>query len=266
MSFASLFPQGKPFIAVIHLGALPGAPLYQGSMDAVYEQAIHEAKIFSEAGADAIILENFRDTPFYPDRVPHETVAAMAAIGREVVRTATVPIGVNVLRNDAAAAIAIAAAIQAQFIRVNVHIAASVTDQGLIQAKAWETLRLRKQLNSNAYVLADVAVKHAAPLAELGLDVETRDLTYRGMCDGIIVSGSGTGQSTNPEDLKVVKANSHLPILIGSGVTHENLVDLYPLADGFIVGSCLKTDGKATNAVDAERVSAFAATLNSLRN
>ena len=167
-NFSDLFPKTKPLIGVIHLLPLPGAPLYNGNMAAVYERALLEAELLSKY-ADGIIIENFGDKPFYPNQVPPETVAAMAAIAREVLHLADVPIGINVLRNDAHAALAVAAAVGAHFIRINVHTAAVVADQGIIEGKAHQTLRLRKTLGAGTLIFADVGVKHASPMAERGL-------------------------------------------------------------------------------------------------
>lgn len=257
MKFQDLFSHRKPLIACIHLRALPGSPLYDGNLQAIYDQALAEAELFAAQGVDGLIMENFRDIPFYPDRAPAETVAAMAAVGREVVRKVKIPLGINVLRNDADAALSIAASIGAHFIRVNVHNAAVLTDQGIVQGKAYETLRKRNHLRSQVLVMADVAVKHAAPLANLGMDIEARDLTERSLADVLIVSGSGTGAETSVQDLQTVRDNTHLPVIIGSGTRPSNLKHLHPLADGFIVGSYFKQGGMADNQVDPSRVKDF---------
>jgi uncharacterized protein len=255
IGFHDVFPKRKPLIACIHLQALPGAPLYGGDMRPVYDQAIAETEMMVKAGVDALIVENFRDIPFFPDRVPSETVAAMAAVCREVVNHAKgVPMGVNVLRNDADAALGIAAAVGARFIRVNVHNAAMLTDQGVVEGRAYATVRKRNALGARVLIFADVAVKHAVPVAPIGLDIQTRDLSERSLADALIVSGTGTGAATRLEDLELVKGNTHLPVIIGSGTTPENLPSLNLYADGYIVGSHLKVDGKAENAVDSLRL------------
>lgn len=264
ITYKDIFPNRKPLIPVIHLLALPGAPLYDGNLQAIYDRALEEAEIFAANGADAIIIENFRDVPFYPSKVPTETVAAMAAICREVVQAVKIPIGVNILRNDADAALSVAATIGASFIRVNVHNAAVLTDQGIVQGRAYETLRKRAVMGAKVLIFADVAVKHAAPIANLGLDIETRDLTERSMADALIVSGTGTGAATDLSDLKTVKNNTHLPVLIGSGTRPENLRSLNAHADGFIVGSYFKRDGVADNEVEAVRVRDFSEIYSAL--
>jgi membrane complex biogenesis BtpA family protein len=257
MTFQDLFGRKKPLIACIHLLPLPGAPRFTGDMRAVYGAALEEANIFRRRGVDGLIVENFRDKPFYPGRVPAETVAALAAVTREIVTATGLPVGVNALRNDALSAMAVAAAAEAHFIRVNVHMGAVVSEQGVIQGASHETLRLRAALRSPVLIFADVGVKHAAPLADRGLPAETRDLTERGMADAVIVSGELTGAETRPEDVDLVAAHTHLPILIGSGTTPENLPNVFSKADGFIVGSYFKKGGRGENRVEPRRVEAF---------
>lgn len=264
MNFHELFGRKKPLIACIHLRALPGAPRYRGGMRAVYDAALNEADVFKRRGVDGLIVENFRDTPFYPDRLPAETVAALSAVTREVVKASGLPVGVNALRNDALAAVAAAVAAEAHFIRVNVHMGAVVSEQGVLQGKSHATLRLRAALRAPILIFADVGVKHAAPLAGRGLPAETRDLAERGMADAIIVSGDRTGAEARPEDVDIVRSHTRLPILIGSGVAPGNLSGVFAKADGFIVGSCFKKAGRAENRVEDKRVEAFLRKFKSL--
>jgi membrane complex biogenesis BtpA family protein len=257
MKFKELFKAPKPLIACIHLLPLPGSPRYSGRMREVYDTALREVEVFKRYPVDGLIVENFRDKPFYPDKIPGETIAALTALTREVVRSVKIPVGVNALRNDAQAAVAIATAAEAHFIRVNVHMNAVVSEQGIIQGESHQTLRLRAALRSEVLIFADVGVKHAAPLADRGLAVEAKDLADRGLADAIIVSGELTGAETKTEDVDVVRRSTDLPILIGSGATPENLHKVYSKVDGFIVGSCFKKQGNADNLVDERRVKAF---------
>src|SRR5690606_2253475 len=150
-------------IGMVHLLPLPGAPRWAGSLDEVRERALADARALEAGGVDGIIVENFGDAPFHPDAVPAETIAAMTALTTGVVRAVGLPVGVNVLRNDAAAALAVAAAAGARFIRVNVHTGAMLTDQGWITGRAHETLRLRARIAPTVAIAADVLVKHATP-------------------------------------------------------------------------------------------------------
>jgi len=266
MAFHDLFTSPKPLIACIHLLSLPGSPLYAGTMRQVYETALAEVDIFSRYPIDGLIVENFRDMPFYPHALPAETIAALASVTREIVQAAHVPVGVNALRNDARAALAIATATEADFMRVNVHMGVVVADQGMIQGTSHETLRLRAALRSRVLIFADAGVKHATPLADRGLATETRDLTERGLVDAIIVSGDYTGAATSLEDIKMVRQHTTLPILVGSGATPDNLPHMYAHVDGLIVGTYFKQAGKAENLVEEARVKKFTEALRTLRH
>ncbi len=257
MKFQELFPNKKPVIGCIHLLALPGAPAYDGDPNKIFEVALAETEIYKIHGVDGLIIENFRDNPFYPGPVPHETIAAITAVTREVVNTFDGPVGVNVLRNDAAAAMSVATATGAAFIRVNVHTGAAITDQGIIEGKAFETLRLRKNLHSNVLIFTDVGVKHASLLGQRSIETETIENTDRGMADAIITTGEMTGLETSAELVQKVKQHTNLPVLVGSGTTSENVHKLHLLADGFIVGSFFKNGGIASNRVDTNRVKQF---------
>ncbi len=265
MRFNDLFKNFKPIIACVHLMPLPGSPRYSGKMTEVYDTALSEVQIYRRYPVDGLIVENFRDIPFYPNKLPAETIAAMAAVTREITRVGEIPVGVNALRNDAQAALAIATATGADFIRVNVHMDTVVSDQGIIEGVAHETLRLRSNLKSNVLIFADVGVKHSAPLANRGLAAETRDLTERGLADAIIVSGESTGSETQTGDVDIVRQNTSLPILIGSGVTPENLSKICDKTDGLIVGSTFKKDGKADNFVEERRVKVFTEKIKSMK-
>jgi membrane complex biogenesis BtpA family protein len=173
------------------------------------------------------------------------------------------PIGFNVLRNDAHAALALCAACDGEFIRVNVHTGAMLTDQGLIEGNAYETLRLRRQLCPQALIFADVHVKHAVPLGDWKIGHSARDAVERGLADALIVSGTGTGQATQRADVEAVRAACpKARILLGSGISAKNVRDYLPLADGFIVGSSLKRDGRISNSVDVRRVANLAKAIH----
>jgi membrane complex biogenesis BtpA family protein len=142
---------------------------------------------------------------------------------------------------------------------------AVVSEQGIIEGRSHETLRLRSALRSHALIFADVGVKHAAALADRGLATETKDLAERGLVDAIIVSGELTGAETKTEDVDIVRKNTNLPILIGSGATPENLHKVFSKVDGIIVGSYFKKDGKGNNLVEEARVKKFTDSIAALR-
>jgi predicted TIM-barrel enzyme len=278
-----------PVVGMVHLPALPGAPGFSGDFEAVREAALRDARRLEAGGVDALLLENFGDAPFHPDDVPKHVVASMTRVAAEVRDAVALPMGVNVLRNDAEAALSVAAAVGARFVRVNVHSGARVTDQGVVEGRAHETVRLREQLDADVAILADLDVKHSAPLArrnaprnasgEQGepraadrpLDAEAvAEPVERGLADGIVVSGAGTGHEVDTDHLDAVaaardEAGLDAPIFVGSGVTSENIADLLGVADGVIVGTALKKDGETTNPVSEERVAELVAAADEVR-
>ena len=248
-------------IGVVHLGACPGAPRFGGDISALLDAARRDAAALAHGGADAVIVENFGDAPFHPGAVPAETIATLAlaldAVTREVRGGAGggLPVGVNVLRNDARAALGLCAATGAGFLRVNVHTGAAVTDQGLIEGRAWETLRERARLAPEAQLLADVHVKHAVPLGGGSLEDAAADTFERGGADALVISGAGTGLPTARRDLERVRERlAEAPLLVGSGVTEETAAELLGVASGAIVGTWLKRGGEVGAPVDAARV------------
>ena len=237
-SIAELWPRKPVLLGMVHLQPLPGAPRWGGDMTLVIERALADADALEAAGFDGMVVENYLDAPFHPGRVPAVTVAALTRVVAAVVERVSVPVGVNVLRNDAGAALAIAAVTGARFIRVNVHTGAMWTDQGLLTGQAHETLRSRRLLDADVAILADVHVKHAVPPAGTPLAQAAADAWHRGMADGLVVTGSGTGLETSASDVRAVAdAVPGAPVFIGSGVTRAAVASLPPGAHGAIVGS-----------------------------
>lgn len=253
-------------VGVIHLLPLPESPGYAGDLASVVASAERDARALAEAGFDGIVVENFGDAPFIPGRVSPVTVAAMTACAVAVRAAApAVALGVNVLRNDAEAALAVALASRADLIRVNVHTGARVTDQGLVEGRAHETLRLRRAIAAeHVRLLCDVDVKHSAPLAARPIGEEAHDLVARGRADAVLVTGSGTGRGADRRDLDAVLAAVSAPVLVASGVTLSTLADVRA-AHGVIVGSCLRASGVAGDPVDAAIARRFAEAFRASR-
>jgi len=251
----------KPLIGMVHLLPLPGSPLSSGEgIEGVLRRALSDLAALEEGGADAALVENFGDMPF-PKRASKATVAAMAVVVRELVRASRIPVGVNVLRSDGEAALAIAAAAGAHFIRVNVFSGVAFTDQGVIEGEAHRLLSLRKALGAEVVILADVNVKHA--WHPLPLPQAVRDLA-RNRPDALVVTGGGTGEPASPADLALAKKGTDLPVLVGSGIRPENVAD-FRIADGFVVGTSLKRGGVPQAPVDPARVRELAAAISRLR-
>lgn len=243
-------------IGMLHAPPLPGAARARHTATDCRQAVLADARALVEGGVDALLLENFGDAPFHPGRVPVETVAHLTALAAAVRAEFDLPLGINVLRNDGCAALAIAHAVGAQFIRVNVLTSARLTDQGIVQGIAHRLLRLRRRLDADqVQIFADVDVKHSAPLVPRPLEDEVHELVERGGADGLIVTGSRTGAAVDLQTLAVVRAAApRCPVLVGSGVTAENAAQLASLADGLIVGTALKAKGQVAGPVRPRRV------------
>lgn len=227
-------------------------------MDNVLRMAVADARAYEEGGADAVIVENFGDVPFTKSAVPSETIASMAVAGGAIRSAIDIPMGFNVLRNDADAGVALCVACGGDFLRVNVLASAMVTDQGLIEGDAFHVLRKRAALAPHVRILADVHVKHAAPLGEIPIEVAAKDTLERGLADALVVSGTGTGESTEIEDVRRVRASCpEVTILLGSGAEAASIHEYMEFADGAIVGTSVKKGGKLGAPVDAKRVEAL---------
>ena len=259
MDLNQLFKTLNPIIGVVHLLPLPTSPgLAGGSLKAVIDRAEQEAAALASGGVDGIIVENFFDAPFTKSQVDPAVVSSMTLVIHQLMNLITLPIGINVLRNDAQSALAIATCVQAQFIRVNVLTGVMATDQGLIEGQAYQLLRYRRELGSSVKILADVLVKHARPLGSPNLTTAVQDTIERGLADAVILSGWATGSPPNLEDLELATAAANgTPVFIGSGANWDNISTLMQAADGVIVSSSLKRHGRRDQPIDPIRVNRF---------
>jgi uncharacterized protein len=254
-----LFKSSKPIIAMIHVGALPGTPASRLSLREIERQALAEAKTYRDCGVHGIMLENMHDTPYLRGEVGPEIVAAMSVIARVVKDASRLPCGVQVLAGANLEAMAVAHAAGLDFIRAEGFSFAHVADEGIIESSAAKLLRFRKQIGADhVQVWCDIKKKHSAHAITADVSVaETAAAVEFMRGDAVIVTGTATGHAPQPKDIVEAKRGTRLPVLLGSGVTVENLAEFYGGADGFIVGSHFKKDGGWRQAVDAKRVRRF---------
>ncbi|NEQ22002.1 MAG: BtpA/SgcQ family protein [Microcoleus sp. SIO2G3] len=258
MNLHQIFKTPNPIIGVVHLLPLPTSPRWGGSLKAVINRAEQEVTALASGGVDGVIVENFFDAPFTKNQVDPAVVSAMTLIVQRLMNLVTLPMGINVLRNDAQSALAIATCVHAQFIRVNVLTGIMATDQGLVEGQAHQLLRYRRELGSDVKIFADVLVKHARPLGSPNLTTAVQETIERGLADGVILSGWATGSPPSLEDLELASAAANgTPVFIGSGASWENIPTLMQAADGVIVSSSLKRRGKIEQPIDPIRVSQF---------
>ncbi|HVR41416.1 MAG TPA: BtpA/SgcQ family protein [Thermoanaerobaculia bacterium] len=261
----SLFGVSRALIGCIHVQALPGTPQNRLGVNAIAELAAAEAKLYAECGFHGVMIENTHDRPYLKSNVGPEIVAAMSVIGDAVRRATNVPFGVQVLAGANRAAIAVAHACGASFVRVEGFAFAHVADEGIIEASAGDLLRYRRAIGAeNVRVFGDIKKKHSAHAITADVDiVETAKAAEFFSIDGVIVTGVATGSPTDPDEVRAVSSAVGVPTLIGSGITPEN-IGRYPGADAFIVGSSVKNGGVWSGELDRTRtravVDAFAMT------
>lgn len=271
-SLFEIFGKNKNIvIGMIHCKPLPGSPHYAGSMKEVIESALYDAKILVENGIDGLMIENAGDIPFLNPRDANksiETVAALSSIARLLKENFKVPIGCNVLANAGLAAIAIAAANELNWIRVNQWANAYVANEGFVEGEAGKILRYRENLKASSIkIFTDVLVKHGAHeiTSDRSLEEQAKDLIWFDT-DGIIVTGQRTGDSPNIDELKRIRKITNYPILVGSGVNSQNILEIFKYADAVIVGTSLKKDNKWWNPVDEKKVKELIKKRNEIIN
>ncbi len=242
----------KIIIGVVHLPPLPGAPLFRGEFDRVLDIAIREAKTLERGGVDGIILENFGDIPFRAVVRNPLTISAFSVIAREVAREVSIPIGINFLRNSAVEAASIAYISGAKFIRVNAYVETVATDSGIIRPAAPRLIRFLRAYGIRLCILADIYVKHGKVIGIRNIADTVRDAVERGLASAIIITGKRTGAPPNPKALKEAKSTG-THVFIGSGLSTEN-IDLLRYADGAIIGTFFKKEGRIYNPIDENRV------------
>lgn len=254
--FRQLFGAEKPIIGMVHVLALPGTPRHSQPLKIIIKSAVNEAKILVENGVQSVMLENMHDIPYLKRNVGPEIIAAMTAVASAVRKAVTVPLGIQILAGANKAALAVALAADFQFIRAEGFVFGHVADEGYMDSDAGELLRFRKAIGvEHIAIFTDIKKKHSAHAVTADVSLaETAKAAEFFLSDGLVITGTATGSPTDPDDLKAVKDMTNLPILVGSGVTPENVQSTAQFADGFIIGSYFKKDGYWENRVDAERV------------
>lgn len=263
-----IFGRDKVIIGMVHCKPLPGSPHYQGNMKEAIDTAIKDAQVLEEAGFDGIQLENAWDIPFSnPRDLSFETSAAMATVATEVRQEVSLPMGINVLANGALVAIAVAASCDLKWIRCNQWANAYIANEGFVEGASARTLRYRSFLKADKVkIFADVHVKHGSHTitSDRSVEEQTLDNVFFD-ADVLIATGSRTGDETKTEEISTITSVSKLPVIVGSGLTAENVGRILPECDGAIVGTSLKEDGKWWNPVSFERAQRLMVAVRSFR-
>lgn len=256
---------------MVHLPALPGSPNHTLSMDDILSHALADVQSLIDGGVNAILVENFHDYPFLKEEITLPTLISFTLLVQKIVLQSPIPVGINILRNACKQALTVASFTGAEFIRCNFYTGTYVTDQGIFEGCAASLKRYQKQLLNNnpishPKIFADVHCKHAAPLSSRSLELEVQEAFERGLADCIIITGERTGLPTKIKDLQILQSKGFTPILIGSGLSSENVDQLLPYAHGGIVGSSFKKDSNLSNPIDSIKVKRFMSKVKTVRN
>ena len=242
-------------IGVVHLKGLPGSPSYDSNLEQIYKLAIKDAQSLKLGGVDSVIIENFGDSPFVKDSISKLTLSHFVNIVNEIKRNVDIEVGINVLRNDGESALSIADATKSSFVRINILSGTMYTDQGIIEGKANEIIKLKNTLENKIEIYSDVFVKHAVPPPGYTIENQTEELLYRAGADKIIITGDGTGKEIDYDELK--KLREIVPegrLVIGSGINESNIKKYQGIADILIIGTGFKIDHDVSKQVEFERV------------
>lgn len=256
----------KTIIGMIHVDPLPGTPKFNSTVPEIIAKARQEALIYKQADIDVLMIENMHDVPF--DRnVGPEITAAMAVVGYEVKQATGLRCGIQILAAANKEALGAAQAAGLDFVRAEGFVFGHVADEGYIDGSAADLLRYRRQIGAgDILVLTDVKKKHSSHAITADVDiVETAHAAELFLSDGVIVTGVATGTAASMEELQQVKRAVDIPVLVGSGVTQENVERYLAVADALIVGSYFKYDGHWAKGVEFERVKAFMDKVKKLR-
>ena len=249
----------KFLAAMVAVLPLPGSPLYDGNDQKVLDQALADLDVYKNAGVDSILFENDHDLPYIQPPLDERGIALMIKIVKEARMRFEKPIGIQMLEAANITSLEIAADADLDYIRVEAFVFAHVGGSGVINGSAGKILRRRKELGAeHIKVFADVKKKHGSHSLTIDLDIKDEIMQAEFfLADGVIVTSQFTGINPDKDDLIKAKRATKLPVLIGSGMTAENIHDYLPLADGFIVGSCFRKDGKFLETLEPERLATF---------
>lgn len=257
----------KTIIGMVHVQALPGTPNNKHSIEEICEIAVQEAKTYEEAGLDAIMIENMHDVPYLKGEVGPEITASIAVVAKAIREAVDLPLGIQILAGANKEALAVAKAANFQFMRAEGFVFGHVADEGYIDSCAGELLRYRKTIGAeDVKVFTDIKKKHSSHALTADVDIdETAKAAEFFLSDGLIVTGSSTGKAVYLHELKSLKDKVQIPVLIGSGITSDNLDEYWNYASGFIVGSHFKENGFWKNPISKDRLKVFMEKVKQLK-
>ena len=265
--FQSIFKNEKPIIGMVHVLALPGTPKNRLDASKIIDEALKEARIYKKAGIDSIMIENMHDVPYLKGKVGHEISSLMTLIAFLIKQETNLPVGIQILAGANKEALAAAKASNIDFIRAEGFVFAHTADEGIIEAQAGELLRYRKMIDANSIaIFTDIKKKHSSHAITHDISLlDTAKAAQFFLSDGVIVTGNHTGMAASVDELKTLNDNLDFPVIVGSGITQENVANYLPICDAMIIGSYFKEDGYWENKLSYERIVRFMDLVNEVK-
>ncbi|MEK7432473.1 MAG: BtpA/SgcQ family protein [Cyanobacteriota bacterium] len=265
--FDNVFKVKTPVIGMIHVDALPGTPKYKNNISEILEKALLEAEIYKKAGIDALAIENMHDIPYMKNNIGPEITSAMTIIGYEVKKNSGLVCGVQILAGANKEAFAVAKSANLDFIRAEGFVFSHIADEGIMESCAGELLRYRKMIDADdILIFTDIKKKHSSHVITADVDIcETAKAAEFFLSDGLIITGSSTGHEASTNEIENVKKSVKIPVLVGSGITLNNLESYFNITDAMIVGSYFKKNGYWANELDYDKTAIFMEKINKLR-
>lgn len=264
----SLFATQKPVIGMVHLLPLPDSPKYEYDIESIFMRALKDAQVLMEGGIDGILIENAGDTPFcLPNNIGCATIAAVAVITDRIRQATALPVGINIAYNANKAALGAAVASGASFIRSTGWVNGYYSAGGFIEPQAPEATRYQKMIGgTHIQIYADVMVKNGSHffLNDKTIEEMSKDIQSAG-ASAVVVTGRTTGEIPDISGIDKVKKAINIPLIVGSGATAANVEDFLPVADGFIVGTHFREEGKMDRPVVLDKVQSFMAVIKNYR-
>lgn len=264
----SLMKKKKAIIGMIHVQALPGTPKNELTMEKITTRALQEAQIYQKHGIDAIIIENMHDVPYLNREVGPEIIACMTAIATCIKKEISLPTGIQILAGANIEALAVAKAAGLEFIRAEGFVFSHIADEGKMDSDAGKLLRYRKQIGAEEVrVFTDIQKKHSSHAISSDVTITQHAETAEFfLSDGLIITGSATGKEPQLSDIKQVRKQTDLPILLGSGINTKNIEEYWDLADGFIIGSYFKEESYWKNKLSESKIKDLLNKANELKS
>ena len=262
VNYDSYLKSKKDVVGMIHLEALPGTPKNCMSVDQIIKKALMEAKIYNDCGLKTVMIENMHDVP-YTKSIGPEIVSVMSIIGAEIKKLGLY-CGIQILAGANKEAMAVAKAANLDFVRAEAYVFGHLGDEGYFDSCAGELLRYRRQIGCESLVFVDIKKKHSSHAITQDISLaETARAAEFFLADGVIITGESTGLEPKMRDLdEIEKIGLKAKVLIGSGLTVDNIKDYYNKADIFIVGSYFKRNAYWENELDWQRITSFMLTVN----